>query len=228
MYQWRTEQLGRGLWATDPPKVAADVVEALIGAVFMDSGFESGMAASTKILTPMYAVIQDIQTKDSGIVMMHPRKALQEMGGSVLELKVMREDKFAAFNPETPVWVGKRWGNAQLDGTTRFIGCIECLGTSIVAVSDPSSDVAGNRACAMAAEILRRDLGLLARLKTVRAMVERNSSREAKHMADSENDVLDSSMSKMACKTASGQGDTSDIVDIAVGENGARKLANIH
>ena len=213
MYQWRTDELGRGLWGTDPPKVAADIVEALIGAVFMDSGFESGIDASLRILEPMCSALQAIRDKDSSIVMVHPKKVLQEIGGSVLELKVIREDKFASLKPTTPLWLGKRWGTARPDGTC-FVACIECLGTAIVSVSDPSIEVAGNRACALMVEMLTRDSGLLARLKTLRTMVESCSSREAKQLPDEENLVLYSSISK------TGPGDAS--ADIATGAAGGK------
>ncbi|CAB9506327.1 Dicer-like protein 1 [Seminavis robusta] len=179
-YQWRTEELGRGLWGTNPPKVAADVVEALIGAVYMDSGFASGVAAVSRILKPMCTVLQEIQARgDKSIVMVHPKKAMQELGGSVLELKVMREEKFAALKPDIPVWLGKRWGKAKLDGQ-RYVGCIECLGDTLISVSDASSEVAGNRACALAVELLEKDVQLTTRLKTVRTMVESRLTHEAK------------------------------------------------
>lgn len=80
----------------DPPKVAADVVESLIGAVYMDSGFAAAMEAVIRIVSPMLKILQQMYAKNERFVMMHPRKAMQEIGGSLFVMKVAKEEKFAA------------------------------------------------------------------------------------------------------------------------------------
>ena len=95
-YEWCTRDLGRGLWGTDPPKVAADVVEALIGAVYLDSGLADGIMASIHILTPMLKVLEIIFVQGDNLIMMHPKKTMQEFGGRLLIMNVMKEEEFAS------------------------------------------------------------------------------------------------------------------------------------
>jgi dsRNA-specific ribonuclease len=181
---WCTEELGRGLWGTDPPKVCADVVESLIGAVYLDSGLASGMSAVSKILSPLYDCLEKIHSKDHTIDTMHPRKLLQEMGGSLLELIITREEEFAARQPQARIWLGRRWGTPRLDSQD-FVASVECLGVDVVCVSDSSAEVAGNRAAAIAVAMLKRNPTLLSRVQSVRGVVESSSSKETKK-ADSE------------------------------------------
>ena len=41
-YELCAERMGQGLWGTDPPKVLADVVEALLGVAHIDGGYKQG------------------------------------------------------------------------------------------------------------------------------------------------------------------------------------------
>lgn len=176
---WCTEELGRGLWGTDPPKVAADVVEALIGAVYLDGGFLSGLCAVSKILSPLYRCLEKMFAKHETIDTMHPRKVMQEIGGSILALHISREEAFASRKPDARVWMGRRWAAPRPDSRDS-VATVECLGVDVVCVSDPSPEVAGNRACALVVAMLRRNPSLLERVQKARTSVESSSSKEAK------------------------------------------------
>lgn len=169
---------------TDPPKVAADIVESLIGAVYMDSGFEDGISAVNHVLTPLMLVLEKMYAKDKNLDLMHPKKALQELGGSLITVKVMREEDFAAKHPKARVWLGRqyRWGTAKLDGA-KFVGSVVCLGIRAVSVLDSSSEVAGNRACSLAVAMLQKCPELLSRVQEGRTLVESSSTREEKEKA---------------------------------------------
>ena len=183
---------------TDPPKVAADVVESVIGAVYMDSGFASGISAVGRVLSPLLPVLEKLYAKNSKLIMMHPKKAMQEMAGSLLAVKVMREEDFASQHPKTSVWLGRRWGKASLDGHGKFVGSVDCLGFNAVSVLDSSSEVAGNRACALAVAMLKKYPKLLSRVQEGRTLVESSSSREEKQKAKTrDQSLLDSSSTDM-------------------------------
>jgi len=158
--------------------VTADIVESVVGAIYMDSGLEHGMGAVMHILSPMFRVLQQIYERNGNIMMQHPRKALQEAGGRCLQLTITKEEEFACKKPVTRVWLGKRWGFVRRDGN-RFVGSVECFGLCVVAVVDLSSEVAGNRACAFTVALLNRHPDLLARVQAARAKVESLSSPQA-------------------------------------------------
>ena len=146
---------------------------------YEDGGFENGVKAVMWILSPMLKAVSAMYEKDPTLVMIHPRKNIQEIGGNMLEVIVKREEQYAKTNPESLVWLGNRWGRACCDGQ-RYIGSVECLGFNVVAVADKSSEVAGNRACALAAAMFWRDQDLLSKLQAARAVVDSACSRKGK------------------------------------------------
>lgn len=179
-YEWCVQERKRGLWYTDPPKVAADVVEAVIGAVYMDGGFASGILAVNNVLSSLLPVLEKLYAKNSKLIIMHPRKALQEIGGNLLAVRVVREEDFALQQPKANVWLGRRWGTASQDGHRTHVGSVYCLGSLIVSILESSSEVAGNRACALAVAMLKKYPKLLSRVQEGRTLVESESTREEK------------------------------------------------
>ena len=151
----------------------------------MDSGFEDGIRAVNHVLAKLMPALEKMYAKDRNLDLMHPKKALQELGGSLLTVKVMREEDFAAKYPKISVWIGRqlRWGTASPDGT-KFVGSVDCLGIRAVSVLDSSSEVAGNRACALAVAMLQKDPKLLSRVQEGRTLVESSATREEKDKAE--------------------------------------------
>ena len=75
-YQDQINDVKNGIWGTNPPKVLADVVEALIGAVHIDGGFQTGQRCVLNVLEAMTSVLNEIYQKDRGSMnmFMHPQQ----------------------------------------------------------------------------------------------------------------------------------------------------------
>ena len=169
----------------DAPKFAADVVESLIGAVYMDSSsLEAGINAVKHVLAQLMPLLKRLHAKDNKLNLVHPRKELQELGGSLLTMKVTREEDFAAKYPKGLVWLGRqqRWRTASVDGA-KFVGSVACMGLPVVSVLESSVDVAGNRACALVAGMLKKYPNLLSRVRICCALVQSSLAREEKERA---------------------------------------------
>jgi len=149
-----------GLWGTDPPKILADVVEALLGAVHTELGFLKGQSTSLFVLSPMMdAISEKICINSSGIVvanagaMMHPKQQLFQLA-NFLKVRTMREHEFATrFHKPKPIWCSGKWSMASTHGDSAVCH-VSCFGIDIIALSESYSSVAQNRACAVAAEFL--------------------------------------------------------------------------
>lgn len=63
----------------------------------MDSGVVNGVKSVMFILRPLLRVLEQIYRKENEFIMMHPKKALQEIGGSLLVMKAVKEDYFASM-----------------------------------------------------------------------------------------------------------------------------------
>jgi len=149
----------------DPPKVIADIVESLIGAIYMDGGLEAGMEAARTLLKP---VLDVILMHGEYIDLVHPKKKLQELVGELLVVETTWEDN---FHQNIPLLDGSQLRFADPYGT-QGIGYVRFMDTILVAVSDSSRAVARNKACAIIVQVLISDLNLLKRLQNLRYLVE--------------------------------------------------------
>ena len=172
-----------GLWATDPPKVLADIVESLLGAVHVAQGFSQGQRSSHHVLSLItLALKQDIEPnafhlQESVELLMHPKQVLKQTK-AFLSVKSMRESSYAVRHSNTPVWFGDRWGKASVNGNGA-IGLIICCGFNVIAVLDKTSSViARNRACALAMSIFRQVPDALSNLENI--VLRLNQSSEHK------------------------------------------------
>jgi hypothetical protein len=150
-----------------------------MGAVHVDGGHAEGQKAVLQILAPILDILFQARIEKKEIYVKHPKKIMQEMGGELLELSSASEADFAASKADVPVWFGTKWGTADREGTS-YIASIGVLGSTILAVSDPSVVVARNRACALITATLERNRKLLNRLHACRVKVESNISLAAK------------------------------------------------
>jgi hypothetical protein len=146
-------------------------VEAVLGAVHVDGGFLEGQKAVVHLLSPILRVLLKSRDEKTDLYVKHPKKIMQEMGGELLELYSATEADFAVSKQGTPVWFGKSWGRADREGSS-YIASIEFLGSTILALSDPSALVARNRACALMVTALEKNPGILKRLQATRVKVE--------------------------------------------------------
>ena len=163
-------------------------MEAVLGAVHVDSDFSEGRKATLQILDPILGYLKEVQGEQKDVSVKHPKKVLQEMGGEILELLSAEESDFALQqlqsagedNDEqnnssscttTKVWFGKYMDVADKEGSN-YIASIELLGTCILALADVSPIVARNRVCAMMVAFLERNPEILSRFKACRYNVE--------------------------------------------------------
>lgn len=160
-----------GLWGTDAPKVLADVVEALLGAVHVDGGFHRGQKSALYVLEPVLeALSAKVTVDDSGIAkaragtMMQPKQVLSQTA-NFLRVRVTNEHDFAARFP-SQVWEQQGWKQASQDGDNAVCH-ISCCGINVLAIAEPSSTVARNRACAVISEVLARNPDLLRKMQTI-------------------------------------------------------------
>jgi hypothetical protein len=75
-YQDQINDPKNGIWATRPPKVLADVVEALIGAAHIDGGFLIGQGCALKVLEVMTLALSKLyeMNPSSLYTVMHPQQ----------------------------------------------------------------------------------------------------------------------------------------------------------
>jgi Ribonuclease III domain len=169
--RWWTCRIHRRLFFSllDPPKVIADIVESLIGAIYVDGGLEAGMEAARTLLKP---VLDVLLTDGEYIDLVHPKKKLQELVGELLVVETTWED---TFHQKILLLDGSSLRPADPYGT-QGIGYVSFMDTILVAVSDSSRAVARNKACAIIVQVLTSDLNLLQRLQNLRYMVESNTT----------------------------------------------------
>ena len=157
---------------TDPPKAVADIVESMLGAVHVDGGFDAGQSA---VLQTMAAVLEDvIKTDCDSFLLRHPTAVLHNMGGTLVETTLHREDAFVK-NRSGPaatnlVWNGQTFHDARKDGN-RMIGSVRALGRRLVSVVDTSKKSTKNRASALVAAVIQRDEELQERLRQASIVV---------------------------------------------------------
>jgi len=160
-YEIDSESKERGLWGTDPPKVLADVVEALIGVAHIDGGYEQGQISANFVLQPMTAAIllHDRQ-KDSKVTekkchnaFTHPKQMMLEVC-EALKVKAFPSHDCTLNSPSKKIWFGKSWGNFS-EKKGGIIGEVLWCENSLCAVADNvSNTVAKNRACALVNSVL--------------------------------------------------------------------------
>ena len=156
----------KGLWVTNPPKVIADVVEAMIGAAHCDGGFEDGQKSALFVIKPMTSAFVDNQVSNPferiGDNIVQPKQAMTELCAS-LKVRSLDQHKFSLNFSKCPIWKNELWGHNSADGSG-YIGQVTWFGKNLVAVVDNNSAVvAKNRACAMITLVLKKNPELRAK-----------------------------------------------------------------
>jgi len=157
----------------DPPKCLSDIVESLLGACYMDAGFEAGQKAAKYMLSPVLeALAREIGKDDSEIKrrMMHPKQSLHETA-IFFQIKALTEEAFACLNMPCPIWRDHYWGTSCREGSG-YVAVIQAFGFNVAAIHDKSAHVARNRACAICYHVLDQHLKPL--LKEVKLLVSKN------------------------------------------------------
>ena len=172
-YCWNVREQGSGLWGADPPKSISDIVESVIGAVYMDGGYSAGQDAVRKLMSPLVSILLEAKEgQREEVDLKHPKKVLHELGGEILELGNYLESDFVDSVGNVDVCNGGRWGGADPEGNFA-VGTVEICGSVIMAVKDPSPIVARNKACALVVNELQNNEELKLRLLSCRTNIER-------------------------------------------------------
>jgi dsRNA-specific ribonuclease len=154
-----TLELGRGLlWSTNPPKVMADIVEALAGAIHVDGGFAEGQRAMSNILSPIFHLFQSLEGPSPLRFISHPKRELLELGGELFEVRISgcSSNRNSADSSRSRIVVGS--SQCGSSGTTATVSCLGHEVLSICTCDSASVDAvrASNRACALVLQVLKQ------------------------------------------------------------------------
>jgi hypothetical protein len=156
----------------EPPKPISDVFEAVLGAVHVDSDFYAGQAAAIQLMSPVFGVLKNTTKGSKGSslskIVKHPKKALQEMTGELVEISSCTESQFRSSFPEEPVLFKNRWKLAANDESC-YVSFTRILGSVVVAVADESLAVTRNRVSSLMQQIIEGRDDLMRRLATCRS-----------------------------------------------------------
>jgi hypothetical protein len=173
---------------SEPPKPISDVIEAVLGAIHVDSDFAAGQAATLRLLIPVLNVLTTgtPKTKEGALrwVMRHPKKALQEMAGELIEISSCTLRQFQRLFPSTPVLLKNQWitssgATARSYDESYHVSFSKILGSIVVAVADESLVVTRNKVAAVTTQMIQGRNGLLGRLTKCRSRIERGLSQPA-------------------------------------------------
>jgi hypothetical protein len=172
------------------------MVEAILGAIHVSSGFESGQEATRHLMSSVLSVFKQASSEGTpGLTtllktMKHPKKSLQEMTGQLLNVMVCSEHDFASsyddddddklddtyiMKSSIPQILHKdEWRNpAHGRGSdSSQVAFVSILGHPLVAVADESINVARNRASSLVREAIERHPELENRMAKCRSKVE--------------------------------------------------------
>jgi dsRNA-specific ribonuclease/superfamily II DNA or RNA helicase len=175
-YAWTIEELGRGIWGSEPPKILADVVEALLGAAHVDGGYKAGMLAVKTMMDPILRTVESLGGDATQLY--HPITKMNHLAGNLLHVRVQREDSFLRESGrKTMVWQGSRWRETTGEGS-ESTGTVRAVGKNIITVAEPTRKSARNRACALTVATLEKHPKLAERWKVVTTAIDRHSAKK--------------------------------------------------
>jgi hypothetical protein len=155
----------------DPPKVLADVVEALLGAAHINGGFCEGKLAALAILTPITTLLRTPSYANCTSRLNNPKTTMHALAGDSLCITVSKEEDFARTNSKELVWQGGEWRHAD-EEAVGYVATIMCLGMSLLSIVEMTRKSAYNRACSMAVALMEDNPALLAELQHVRGTID--------------------------------------------------------
>mmetsp|Transcript_3985 Transcript_3985/g.5196 ORF Transcript_3985/g.5196 Transcript_3985/m.5196 type:complete len:1557 (+) Transcript_3985:97-4767(+) len=166
-YEFQLNKKKTELWVTDPPKVMADIVEALIGVAHVTDGFDYGQFSALNAIDSMINKIIDHFENPEGTLMnqlnsiTHPITLITELSPS---LKVRKRDIKGFKN--TPMCYGKSGGFCSEKVSDGTVGEVSFHGLSLcrVAVSSKSS-IAKSLSCSLLFSVLQESNDLVLKLE---------------------------------------------------------------
>ena len=169
-YQFEVDQEKKGLWSTNPPKVLADVVEALIGVAHIEGGLDKGQHAARHVIDQM---LKSVKVHLNGICehdekmdqIKHPAQALMGIcptvriqGCNIIDYK---------NNHSSPVWFGNSWDDCSREFISYGeVGRTSFFGLNLCSVSHKNSrNIAKMKAAALLFNVLRESSEIRSKLE---------------------------------------------------------------
>lgn len=165
-YEWNVCHRRRGLWGTEPPKAMADVVESLIGAVYVDGGLEAGKRAVRFILEP---VIKLFCSTDFKSIVSHPERRLRELFGDLLTFSRTHVDSIS--NSPCPLLVA----DDQICSVSQVVQITNILERPALVSADDNVSSALNRSCYLILRVLEKNQDLFGRFASARKLIQANA-----------------------------------------------------
>lgn len=137
-------ELGRGLFSTDPPKCIADIVESLLGAVYIDGGWHAARQAALNVVSPIMDLYQSSRSPED--FNYHPRRNLMELGGDFVSLSTYSEQE-----------------------TGQVVATVELLGVQVVSATALTEPAATDRSAAIVLAVLEKNAELMHRFVEARS-----------------------------------------------------------
>ncbi len=169
-YEFQVKHEKKGLWSSDPPKVLADVVEALIGVAHFDGGMAQGQKAARNAINDMLKAVdvhftENQEFETSMTELMHPVQLLSETCSSLKSRSCSINEFCHSF--KTPVWFGKSWENCTDESTPHGnVGHINFHDLNLCTVADKYSlSVAKMKASSLLHFVLSNASDLKAKLE---------------------------------------------------------------
>lgn len=178
-YLTTVRENGQGLWSTEPPKVIADLMESVIGAVHVDGGFEAGQSAAMHVLLPVLKLFQH-QKEDLDVISKNPKQVMLQLGGDLVALKCYPEDSTALVNLNVSISDSPFLKSDIISK----VATLKCVGNVIAASKDITTVAAENRACSLVISILKQDSKLMDRFIRARSMLSKTITSASKDVSN--------------------------------------------
>jgi len=177
-YDFTLKSKAMGIWGTKPPKVIADVVEALIGVAHSEGGYSLGQRCALYALTPITSAILRNRNMDetSHYALMQPQQLVMQQCPAA-KIRAVEEDEYNGHD----LWLGPSigWGSRRDHNLDGAVGIITFYGVKLLAATDRGSRVvAKNRACSILSNILLRNPDLVAKLGKISFFLQKRDAME--------------------------------------------------
>ncbi len=143
----------RGIWSTQPPKALADIVEAVLGAIFVDGGCAAGVHAAQQVLRPFLDTV--IGNEDH---IRHPQQELLELLGAMAKISIKLRDADEDDDDDGQETFGRS-----------AVATISLCGIPVLTCAADHPPAATHRACALLLSILEKDKSWIQQLQSIRS-----------------------------------------------------------
>ena len=186
-YEWAVKEQGRGLWGTDPPKALADIVESLLGAVYIDGGFQAGQEAVYHAFRTILLSVKSASDAELERYCFHPKRNILSELGCLVSVDQVKEEELSESSPKPNIWSGENWQTPH-DNGCQPVSILKCVGVPVLAVSDTIFSSAVNRVCAFVLTFLFDNKEYLQRFRKLKGDIQRSLTGKGTTMNEEDQD----------------------------------------